>query len=51
MTKIDSLFDSRSEMNLITIELVKKLLLEVDDHPIPYPLKWVSNDAKLMVTK
>lgn len=49
--KIDALFDSRSQANLITTDLVKKLGLEVHDHPHPYPLGWVHKDAKLKVTK
>ena len=39
-TKIDALFDSGSQENLIATELVKKLGLEVHDHPNPYPLGW-----------
>lgn len=35
---IDALFDSGSQENLIILELVKKLGLEVRDHPNPYPL-------------
>eukprot|EP00253_Pinus_taeda_P034565 PITA_34565 len=50
-TKIDALFDSRSQGNLIATDLVKKLGLEVRDHPNPYPLGWVHKDAELKVTK
>jgi hypothetical protein len=50
-TKIDALFDSGSEANLIATNLVSKLGLEVCDHPIPYPLGWVNNDANIKVTK
>ena len=50
-TKTDALFESRLQENLITTELVKKLVLEVRDHPNPYPLGWVNKDAKLKVTK
>lgn len=31
--------------------MVKKLELEVCDHPNPYPLGWVNKDAELKVTK
>ena len=50
-TKIDALFDSGSQANLIVADLVKKLGLEVHDHPNPYPLGWVQKDAELKVTK
>ena len=50
-TKFDALFDSGLQVNLIPAELVKKLGLEVRDHPNPYPLGWVHKDAKLRVTK
>jgi len=49
--KINALFDSGSQANLIAIDLVKKLGLEVHDHPNPYPLGWVHKDAELKVTK
>lgn len=49
-TKIDDLFDSGSQANLIAADLVKKLGLEVRDHPNPYPLGWVNKDAELKVT-
>ena len=50
-TKIDALFDLGSKANLIAVELVKKLGLEVCDHPNPYPLGWVNKDLELKVTK
>jgi hypothetical protein len=50
-TNIDSPFDSHSQANLIATDLVNKLVLEVHDHPIPYPLGWVNNDAEIKVTK
>lgn len=50
-TKIDTLFDSRSQVNLIAAELVKKLGLEFFDHLSPSPLGWVNKDAELKVTK
>ena len=48
--KIDALFNSRSQENLITTDLGKKSGLEVFDHPNPYPLGWVNKDAKLNIT-
>jgi hypothetical protein len=50
-TKIDTLFDSGSQDNLIAVDLVKKLELEVHDHPCPYPLGWVNKDVEINVTK
>jgi hypothetical protein len=32
-------------------DLATKLCLEMHDHPHPYPLGWVNEDAKLEVTK
>ena len=49
--KVDSLFDSHSHDNLIVVDLVIKLGLEVHDHPIPYPLRWVNKDGKIKVMK
>ena len=40
-TKIDTLFDSGSQANLISEDLVKKLNLETVIHPRPYPLRWI----------
>ena len=37
-TKIDTLFDSGSQGNLIFEDLVKRLNLETVTHPRPYPL-------------
>ena len=45
-TKIDALFDSGSQANLIVADLVSKLGLEDRDHPSPYPLGWVNKDAQ-----
>jgi hypothetical protein len=50
-TKIDTLFDSGSQVNLISEALVKKMGLETKPHPKPYPLGWVCDKAKLNVTK
>jgi hypothetical protein len=50
-TKIDTLFDTRSQANLISEETVKKLKLETIPHPNPYPLGWICDNAKLQVTR
>jgi hypothetical protein len=50
-TKIDTLFDPGSQVNLISEELVKKMGLETKPHPKPYPLGWVCDKEKLNVTK
>ena len=50
-TKIDTLFDSVSQVNLISEAIVKKLGLKMTPHKKPYPLGWVCEDAKLQVTK
>ena len=50
-TKIDTLFDSGSQTNLISEEIVNKLHLETKLHPKPYPLGGVCDNAHLQVTK
>jgi hypothetical protein len=50
-TKIDTLFDTGSQANLISEETVKKLKLETSPHPKPYPLGWICDNAKLQVTR
>jgi hypothetical protein len=50
-TKIDTLFDSGSQANLISEETVKKIKLETSPHPKPYPLGWICDNAKLQVTR
>jgi hypothetical protein len=50
-TKIDTLFDLGSQLNLISKALVKKMGLEMKPHPKPYPLGWVCDKEKLNVTK
>ena len=50
-TKIDAMFDSGSQANLLAVDLVNKLGLEVHDHPSPYPLGWVNKNAEIKVTK
>ena len=43
-TKVDTLFDSGSQANLIYEDLVKKLNLDTISHPKPYPLGWICKD-------
>jgi hypothetical protein len=50
-TKIDTLFDTGSQANLISKDIVKKLNLETTPHPKPYPLGWICDIAKLHVTR
>jgi hypothetical protein len=50
-TKIDTLFDLGSQVNLISEALVKKIGLEMKPHPKPYHLGWVCDKEKLNVTK
>ena len=50
-TKIDTLFDSGSQQNLIFEELVRKLGLETKSHPKPYPLGWLKENTQMQVTK
>jgi hypothetical protein len=50
-TKIDTLFDTGSQANLISEETAKKLNLETIPHPKPYPLGWICDNAKLQVTR
>ena len=46
-TKVDTLFDSGSQANLISEELFKKLNLETIPHPKTYPLGWICKDENL----
>jgi hypothetical protein len=50
-TKINTLFDTGSQANLIFEDIVKKLRLETTSHPKPYPLGWICDNAKFHVTK
>jgi hypothetical protein len=50
-TKIDTLFDTGSQANLISEDTVKKLNLETTPHPKPYPLGWICDNPKLHVTR
>jgi hypothetical protein len=45
-TKIDTLFDPGSQVNLTSEALVKKMGLEMKPHLKPYPLGWVCNVIK-----
>ena len=49
--KIDALFDSGSQTNLISTKIVKSLNLETIPHHKSYPLGWVCDNAQLKVTK
>jgi len=50
-TKVETLFDTGSQANLIVESLVKKLNLETKPHLKPYLLGWIHDKAKLNVTK
>lgn len=49
--KIDTLFDSGSEANLIYENIIKILNLETITHHKPYPLGWVCENAQFQVTR
>ena len=49
--KIDTLFDSGLQVNLISEAIVKKLGLLTTPHKKPYPLGWVCDTTKLQVTR
>ena len=49
--KIDTLFHSGSQVNLISEAIVKKLGLLTTPQKKPYPLRWLCNKAKLQVTR
>jgi hypothetical protein len=50
-TKIYTLFNFGSLTILIVVDLIKKLGLEVNNHPIPYSLGWVNKDVEIKVKK
>ena len=50
-TNIDALFDSGSQENLISEDLVKNINLEYVPHHKPYPLGWIVKNANLHVTR
>ena len=49
--KIDTLFDSCSQVILISEAIVKKLGLAPTPHKKPYPLGWLNDKAQLQVTR
>eukprot|EP00253_Pinus_taeda_P027976 PITA_27976 len=49
--KIDTLFDSGSQVNLISEKIVKKLVLSTTPHKKRYPLGWLNDKAQLQVTR
>eukprot|EP00253_Pinus_taeda_P033506 PITA_33506 len=49
--KIDTFFDSGSQVNLISEAVVKKLGLATTPHKKPYPLGWLNDKAQLKVTR
>ena len=49
--KIDTLFDSGSQVNLIYEAIVNKLGLTTTPHKKPYPLGWLNDKAQLQVTR
>eukprot|EP00253_Pinus_taeda_P018776 PITA_18776 len=49
--KIDTLFDSGSQVNIISKEIAKKLGLVTTPHKTPYPLGWLNDKAQLQVTR
>ncbi|OMO52468.1 Retrotransposon gag protein [Corchorus olitorius] len=51
MSKVVALYDSTSQRNLISQQLVKQLNLKSTPHPEPYPLGWLNKGAELQVTK
>jgi hypothetical protein len=50
-SKIDTLFYTRSQANLISEDIVKKLDLETTPHLKKHPLGWICDNAKLHVTR
>eukprot|EP00253_Pinus_taeda_P034827 PITA_34827 len=49
--KIDTVFDSGSQVNLVSEAIVKKLGLATTPHKKPYPLGWLNDKAQLQVTR
>eukprot|EP00253_Pinus_taeda_P032319 PITA_32319 len=49
--KIDTLFDSGSQVNLISEAIVKKLGVATTPHKKPYPLGWLNDKVQLQVTR
>lgn len=48
---MENIFDTKSQENLISESLVKKLGLETKPHQKTYPLGWIHYKVKLNVTK
>jgi len=46
-TKVDTLFNSLSQVNSISEVIVNKLVLIMTPHKNTYPLGWVCDNAKL----
>lgn len=45
------MFDSGSQVNLISEAIVKKLGLSITPHKKPYPLGWLNDKAQVQVTR
>jgi hypothetical protein len=43
-TPLHFIVDSRSQKNLISVEVVKQLRLSTTPHPQPYNIEWFSKD-------
>ena len=50
-TKVDTLFDSGSQVNIIYEATIKNINLETTPHTKPHTLSWVCDDAKFQVTR
>ncbi len=50
-SKVETLFDAKSQENLILESLVKKLGFQTKPHRKPYPLGWTHDKENLNVTK
>jgi len=50
-TQIDALFDSGSQSNSISEDLIKKLNLQTAPHHKQYPLGWIVNNTNLQVIR
>ena len=50
-TKVNTIFDNGSQANLISEYLVKDLVLETWNHPIPHPLGWLNKSTQIKFTK
>eukprot|EP00253_Pinus_taeda_P016410 PITA_16410 len=51
LTKVDTLFDTSSQVNFISEEIFNKLGLEMKPHKKPYPIYWVCDNGKVQVIK